>query len=1069
MSSSYPLITTKIRIPRRGQTLLRRARLVNYLHNNIQHKLILVAAAAGYGKTSLLVDYAHDTDLPVCWYRLDANDADVLTFVDYLVASIRQTFPQFGDSIREMLRTRSGPPEAVEPFVRLLVHEIQSSINRYFVIILDDYHEVIASEPVNALLDGLLRYLPEQCHLILASRGVPRRLTLTSLAAQQEVVGLGVEHLRFSADEIRALLQSLGKTGLTHEQTRTLAERSEGWITGILLAAQANWTGTTQDVLQITGATGGVFEYMAAEILGRQPPALQSFLLRSALFTEMTPPLCDALLEIHNAAQLLQDLATQNLFTSPLDTEGMWYQYHQLFREFLVSKLERDDPEGYRRLRLKQAGLMAERGHWARAIDSYIAAQAFTQAADTMEIVVTETFDAGSWGVLKGWIDALSQPELGRHPRLLLFRAKIYAETGMLNPAAEMLEHSYQAYLQREDPIGAARALVQSAIVQRFRGRLRDTIETCQKSLAMAADRDPLTAIQAHRNIGIAYTMQGQSGEGVRELESALQLAERHGDEINAAQIAHDIGTAETLRGQLVKARQYYHRALIYWRKIGNASTLASTLQCLGVIHHYLGQYAEADSRFQEAVHKARDVADARITAYTLASQGDLYRDTGRYDEALEIYGQALEIASNAQLTHLIVYIRDAQGNAYRLKGHLSQASQLFTEVRDQVREGEMDYEVGLCDLSLGVLALQRGDWGGAYERLDHARELFTKTGYTRDLARAHLHLAALAYAQQNVHEVRAHWVTVAKLAGELGSQQFIVGEGPSIAGLLHLAEEQGLAELDYPRLYAELILTVPAAPANAPAPLSKSMPTLEFLGLNGGQILKNGRVVTEWESVSARMMAFLFIAHPAGLRRDQVIDLLWPDVAPAKGNSLFHSTLYRLRSALFKDIVVPENGVYRLNPACSLHYDVAEFSQWAKQGRGEDETAHTARLQAIELYHAPFLETCEDTWCYEIRQTLHDEMLNLLLSEADCLAKAELNQEAESYYTRALSLDSFDERAHRGIMRCRASRNDRTGAVRQFRECSRILQEDLDVKPSTETLALYDAILSGKSGLLHL
>lgn len=212
--AAYPLIHTKIKTPRRRQNLLHRERLVDFLHDNIHNKLILIAAGAGYGKTSLLIDYAHDTDLPVCWYSLDANDAHPLTFLEYLVASIRSRFPNFGEPILQALREHTGPVEAVEPFVRLLIHEIEEQVQQYFVIILDDYHEVIENESVNALIDGLLRYLPEHCHIVLASRGIPRRLTLTRLAARQEVVGLGVEHLRFTPDEIQTLLGSLGRTDL---------------------------------------------------------------------------------------------------------------------------------------------------------------------------------------------------------------------------------------------------------------------------------------------------------------------------------------------------------------------------------------------------------------------------------------------------------------------------------------------------------------------------------------------------------------------------------------------------------------------------------------------------------------------------------------------------------------------------------------------------------------------------------------------------------------------------------------------------------------------------------------
>ncbi|MBM3189252.1 MAG: hypothetical protein FJZ90_11090, partial [Chloroflexi bacterium] len=217
------------------------------------------------------------------------------------------------------------------------------------------------------------------------------------------------------------------------------------------------------------------------------------------------------------------------------------------------------------------------------------------------------------------------------------------------------------------------------------------------------------------------------------------------------------------------------------------------------------------------------------------------------------------------------------------------------------------------------------------------------------------------------------------------------------------------------------------------------------------------------WESASARILAFLFASHPAGLRRDRVIDMLWPEVSDAKGNSLFHSTMYRLRMALSRDVIVYDDGVYRISPECPFRYDVLEFQRLARLARGDNEEAHVARLQAIDLYRSPFLETCDYEWCDEIRHSLQGEMQNLLLAEADYLIKANSPDEAELFYRRALGMDSYDERAHRGIMRCRAARQDRTGALRQFNECARILSEELDVEPSSATLVLYQRIRSGQ------
>ncbi len=1082
IGSAYPPIRTKIRTPRRHPDLVRRQRLLDFVHGAIQHKLILVAAGAGYGKTSLLIDYAYDTDLPVCWYSLDAHDAQVSTFVEYLVAAIRERFPHFGGPVLQALAAQGGAEFDIEPFVRLLIREIEEQIHEYFVLILDDYHTVLDSEGVNALLDGLLLYLPEQCHIILATRGIPRRLTLSRLAAQRQVVGQSAYELAFTHEEIHALLATLGIDDLDEASVQRLAERSEGWVTGIILAAQTD-PGATRELVRLSGASGGVFDYMAEEVLSRQRQEIQDFALRSAVCTEMSPPLCDALLGTENSAQLLRELSEQNLFTATLDHEGNWYQYHQLFREFLLARLERKAPRECRRLRLRLAALMAERGRWGQAIDSYIAAGAFADAAQSIELVAQETFERGEWDRLQGWIDELPPAIMDAHPRLLLYRGKLHAERGELAPAMELCRRSQEAFAQRGDEVGAARALAQQAVIERFRGHLTEAIALCRQALDAQA-RDPIAAILAQHNIGICHSMQGHVAEGVSELHEALLLAERHADDTSAGYIAHDIGLAELNRGHLAAGRQSLHRALMIWRRVGNPSSLAISLQGLGIIHHYLGEYIEAENRLQESLAKALDAGDQRVAAYTIVSQADLYRDMGRFAEADETYQRGLTVATASGASHLAVYALASRGYAQRLMGETVLAHQLVIEALDNVSP-EMPLERGLCHLYLGVLAVDAQDDQEGREQLEMAAEILERIEAKRDLGRALLHLARLEWLEGETRFVE-RLRRVADLAQELGSSQFVTAEAlPGGKGdrsmldlLLHAREaritllaREALRTFDWADEPADdealpdrMAAHQPVAPVSVPRPVKP----LEFLGLDGGQVFKERIAVQDWESMVARTMLFLFLSHPRGLRRERAIDLLWPEVSAARGNSLFHSTLYRVRHALYKDMIVhAPGGIYRINPEREYRYDVDEFQRLARLGLNQEEASSAsmqamARARALALYRRPFLETCEYDWCDQIRRSLEDTLLDLLYAQARHIALKGSPDEAETLYARALHINPFDERAHRGIMWSRGVRGDRSGALRQFQDCREILADEMGIDPEAETMDLYIRLLEG-------
>ena len=367
-------VITKILVPSKRAHLLHRPRLVDFLHANIERKLLLVSASAGYGKTSLLIDFAHETTLPVCWYALDASDADPKIFLQYLVAALRREFPEFGTRTLGLLATGSMLRDA-EVVVGTLVTEIFESIPGYFVLVLDDFHTVEESEPVSHILDIFLRLAPENAHLILAGRTLPSKLTLTRLTARQEIAGLGVNDLRFTADEIHALVKQNYQTDLAEAQAAELAEHSEGWITGILLTTHTLWQGLFKDLVRLQGPQSGVFYYLASEVFAQQPPELQQFLLYTSPLDELDPTVCDELLNISNAAETFRVIEQKNLFIIRLEQEQSWYRYHHLFQEFLQARLRQTDADHWRELNRRAALLFENRGSHEQAIAHYFKAQ----------------------------------------------------------------------------------------------------------------------------------------------------------------------------------------------------------------------------------------------------------------------------------------------------------------------------------------------------------------------------------------------------------------------------------------------------------------------------------------------------------------------------------------------------------------------------------------------------------------------------------------------------------------------------------------------------------------------
>ncbi len=1056
-----PRAITKILLPGKRINLLRRPRLINFLHEHIERKLLLISASAGYGKTSLLIDFARDTTLPVCWYSLDASDADPKTFLEYLLASLHRRFPDFGARTQNLLADPATLRD-VDVVIGTLVTEIYETIPGYFILILDDYHAVEESDAINHIVDTFLRLLPENAHLILSSRTLPSKLTLTRLTAQAEIAGLGVNDLRFTAEEIRALVRQNYQVELAEQDAAQLAEHSEGWIAGILLTTHSLWQGLLQNLVRVQGAHSHVFNYLANEVLSQQTPELERFLLDSAILDQIDPATCNQLLGIDNAAEVLRVIEQKNLFIVRLEGDA-WYRYHHLFQEFLQSHLIESNVTRWLELNRRAAMLFEERAAWDQAIAHHLKAQAFDEAARVIERVAKETFDAGHWATLAKWIDALPTAMLDAHPDLLVYRGMILDEMGDRARAIEILSRAISLYDQHGDSIGMGRALIRQASCWRVQGRYQDAIQNCQRALNLITTNAKEEDADAHRILGISYGRLGDWQKCIDELESALRAYEALDDLSRIALLHHDLGDAYHTAGR-PDAQKHFQQALDYWRRAKNAPALANTLNSVSVGLHQQGHYAQAITTLEQSLIEARQCGQLRTEAFALASLGDIYRDTGEYVRAQQSYQTAYDIGKQINEGFIITYTLNALGETYRLGGDLQTAQRLIHQALEQAESHRSNYELGLTRTSLGILSYVQGDTAGAIENLDRAIELLDRGGAKRDSARAHLHLAQAAFLQHKYPQAAEHLKITADLGKELGEVQFAVADRRSLLTLIRYAVSNKIGGGYYAQMLEKMDV-LPVAPKDSRniEPLGASAPRVEARAFGKAIVYVDGKPITttKWDSANAKELFFFLLANPQGLQKGEILNALWGNVPPAKANAIFHSTAYRMRRAVSTDCVVYDNGLYRINPELNLWYDVSAFDRLIDEA--ERALTQESRVQywreAISLYQGDYFEDSYSDWSIPIRTNLLDKYISALTSLAAVFAQDGKPDEAILLYQKILAKDSYREEAYRSIIQLQIRSGDWGSALKTYQRCVQILENEVGVEPSSETLELYQQI----------
>ncbi|MCL4260686.1 MAG: hypothetical protein KJZ52_08675, partial [Anaerolineales bacterium] len=354
------LLRTKFLVPRPRADFLPRPRLLDWLKSNSDKRLTLLSAPAGYGKTTLLADFINASTRsfdvaqgkPFAWYQLDAQDSDPTVFLTYLIESLRsmKRAPEsltraIGQTAQSLLDSADASisPQRV---LTVLINELAEQIDSSWLIVLEDYHYV-ASPVVHQLVDFLLENAPENLHMIVSTRVDPP-LALARLRARGQLAELRSSSLRFRDDEVTKWMQA-DAPELSIEDLNLLSEKTEGWAAALQIIRSSLNGDETQNINALLSGLSGsqqfVFDYLAEEVFKKLPEDLQEFLLRVSILQQMDAVACNAVAGVNDAQSILEDLEKQNLFLSSLDSQKRWYRYHYLFREFLLSRLQRVEAE----------------------------------------------------------------------------------------------------------------------------------------------------------------------------------------------------------------------------------------------------------------------------------------------------------------------------------------------------------------------------------------------------------------------------------------------------------------------------------------------------------------------------------------------------------------------------------------------------------------------------------------------------------------------------------------------------------------------------------------------------
>lgn len=675
------LLDSRLRLPVARRELVARGRLLGRMPSGGERlpRLVLVSAPAGFGKTTLLTQWANRWQgsaagavRRVAWVSLDAGDGDVRSFLASLVAGARVAVDLEADE-----RTPVGS------VLVSLVNAIDG-LDGELVVALDDYH-VIESAQVHAAVTFLLDNLPANAAVAMTTRADPP-LPVARLRARGELLELRAADLRFDQEEADAFLNGVMALDVGADHVASLGERTEGWVTGLQLAAVALQTGTdvARFVDRFTGSHRFVLDYLLEEVLDRQSEDVRRFLLDTAVLDRLTGPLCDAVTGRQDGSRRLEELERANLFLVPLDEDRHWYRYHHLFADALRARLLAEDPDRSRAVHAAAARWHDDNHLLPEAVAHAVAAQEVEYAADLVEQALPEASRRRQDHLILQWLRGLPDELLRQRPLLNVTAAWGRLGAGDVAEAAQRLDEAQRALARVPADGGSGRedlrqlpmsiAMYRAAIAQ-ARGKPSEVAAQARTMLALAGPEDHLA-----RGAGSGFLALSAWAEG--------EIATAHDTFTQAVRSLHSAGNlADELGGTVVLAE----------------------LAIAG------GSPREAERLYEQALTMARDHPDVALPvtgdlhvglAGALCERGDLAGAGAHLDTAREL-GEIASIPENRHRRHVAAAaLRRAEGDLDAAATHLDHARRLhlpgfFPETRPlPALRARLDIARGRLDLA---------------------------------------------------------------------------------------------------------------------------------------------------------------------------------------------------------------------------------------------------------------------------------------------------------------------------------------------------------------------------------
>ncbi|MBE3560750.1 MAG: tetratricopeptide repeat protein [Ktedonobacteraceae bacterium] len=819
-------LSTKLVLPRIHPSLITRESLLVRLDACFDYALTLLVAPAGFGKTTLVRNWAaarrqDDEQKIVAWISLDAGDNDPLRFWRYVAAACQHFDPALSAAILAELQLpqRLFSPADESRFEYMLTRLINglTELRSHAVLILDDYH-TITSPQIHKSVSFFLTHLPANVHVMVLSRNRPP-FSLAHLRAHGDVLEVNAADLCFTLEETRAFLLQALPFAPTEEMIQRLQARTGGWIAGLKLIALA-WQGRakaadgTELPAELFGTPHAGYRplqsYLVHDVLASQPEHVQIFLLQTSILSRLTGDLCDAVTEGSGGDALLAQLEQEGLFLEALDETGQWYHYHALFAEVMQQEARRHlGEEALRACATRASAWYEQQGMPAEAIEAALQARDNARAAALIEQLCKPLGARYEHGTLRRWLEQLPEAVLQERPALcfLYAIALLFTQDRYAPATRERLEVFLQMAEQRWRSEGKQREL---GIVYAFRSVIAwwqqdyaESFAAAKQALALLSEEDLAFRGMSLMHLAMEEIFAGKLTAARQAITQVRMLSSASGYYHLMAAATLSLGNICVEQGELHQAAQIYQQVLAdVSERVNMLDDRAYALLGLAALYYEWNDLKTARQYVSEALAISEQVKIEDLQVRAALMMARVLQASGEGAQARQHLHRLIARTKKQRFLRELLH---EQARLALRQGNLA-AARRWAAARTQYGEENRRLQQSQEALLLARLALAQHDIQSAYtllqELLPEAREM----GQTR-IELETLLLTALACQQSDPAQARKTLLQALQLAQPEEYQRLFLDEGEAVIALLRTV----LSEIrDEPLFsYVRTLLTV--------------------------------------------------------------------------------------------------------------------------------------------------------------------------------------------------------------------------------------------------------------------